>query len=323
MSYEISKPFTVAALGGESPLSQIARIREGFRTLPRVTVVDNLTDADLLYVNDPGYYNVVLAAKAAGTLKPGARCVFNVLDVPVMLFPPAGDFTYEKLATLGSQLSQADAITSISRYTQSQIQHFFGLGSTVVYNPVKPVSPDIRLSGVRPYPFRVLMVGRVNDLNKRQRTLGIPALILAGFEENEVAVCGGEYPGWGTNLGVVSDETLNDLYNSVDYVMFPSVLEGLGLPAFESLICGAIPLVCHDLTTIHELPMPQFWASYPSPQAIAYRLHIHRSNPQVFEADKQYCLSVSEGVAEQLSAANVARRIVGVYDRLVNEEKTL
>lgn len=314
----MSDLISVYVVGGTSILSQSDRIKQGLNSLPGVQVTDYISDADLVYSNDAGHFSSILEDKAKGRLKPGARLVFNVLDIPLHLLPPSGDYAFEKVFALAEQLKQADAVTAISQYVQSQIQQYLGLPSTVIYNPIKDVSPSIRLSGARPYPFRALMVGRCLDSNKRIRSLGIPSLIAAGFDESEVAVVGGEYPGWGVNLGIVRDDVLNDLYNSVDYVMYPSMLEGMGLPPLEGMICGAVPIVCSDLTTISEFPYPRFWWCYPSPQAIAYHLRIRGENPQVLEADRQHCLTLSEGLAEDLGKVAVARRIIEVYKRLVS-----
>lgn len=308
----MATPTLVWASGGESPLSQIDRIRQGLAAQPNVILTDKIEEADLVYVNNPPYDNVLRAQ-----LKPGAKTVFTLLDLPLHLLPPEGDFTFEKMGVLCAQLGQADAITTISQYVQSQVQQYLGLPSTVIYNPVKDVSPRKRLQGEKPYPYRVLLAGRVNDPNKRQRTIGIPALVMAGFNESEVAVVGGEYPGWGTNLGLVSDEVLNDLYNSVDYVMFPSLVEGLGLPPLEGMICGAVPIICHDLTVASELPYPRHWWCYPSSVAVSYHLHLRSKHLQVLEADRQHCLTMSEGLADDLGKNAVARRIMNVYYKLV------
>ncbi len=305
----------ICARGGGGSLGQIGRIIEGFVAAGWIKT-DDAVLADLCYANDPGQYSEFLSLKKDGKLKPGAKVILNVLDVPFQLVPPNGDYTFEKLFELGNQLRQADAVTSISFFTQSQLHQYLGLASTVISNPIKNVTPNKRLEGIKPYPYRALLVGRVNDPNKRIRTIGIPALLMAGFTESEVAVVGGEYPGWGTNLGVVSDEVLNDLYNSVDFVIQPTLLTGLELPICESMVCGAIPLVTFDLSTFSEFPLPRAWGCFPSPAGVAYRLRTLVEDPNLLESDRQHCLSVSEGIAEHFSGAAVARRIIELYTKL-------
>lgn len=305
---------TVAALGSDSPLSQVGRIRQGLLARGGIVLTEDLSLADLIYVNNPPY-DVPLRARAEGCLKPDARLMFNVLDVPSHLLPPNGDYTFTKLAQLGDQLNQAHAITAISRFTQSQLKHYLGLDSYLVYNPIKPVTPEKRLRGERPYPeYRVLMAGRVGDPNKRQRQIGIPALLMAGFEEHEVAVVGGEYLGWGMTLGTVADEVLNDLYNSVDFIMQPSFLGGWEMPVSEAVICGAIPIVTTDLTTREEHLLPRHWFCHPSPTAVAYWLRGFMDDPTKLAAARELCLtSIGPQLASQLSPSSVATRILEVY----------
>lgn len=305
----------VKCFGGRGPLCQVERIEQGLILEGhRLCSDDEIPDA--IYSNDPNYYDEALKFKLERA--PNAKVLFNVLDIPENCFPPDGDFTFERLHSLGETLRKADAITCISKWTQSQIHRYFGYSCFVIGNPIKNVSPDKRLSGERPYPYRVLIAGRALDPNKRIRTLGIPALIGAGFNESEVAVVGGEWPGWGTNLGLVSDETLNDLYNSVDFLMFSSLQEGLGLPVLEALACGVVPIFCSDLTTFADLRLPRYFGCYPSVTALALRLRMLCSNSELLESERQYGLNLSDGIIEDFSGRMVARRIADVVKKLIS-----
>lgn len=306
-------PITVFALGGVSPLSQINRVKEGLAVLEGVTLTDHFGGASVVYCNDAGTYEEALEAKDDGRLRKGAKLVFNVLDLPEHLFPPLGDFTHDKLIHLRDSLVRADAITSISPFVKGQLQRLMALQSTIIYQPIKDVSPARRLAGERPYPFKVLLAGRTRDSNKRQQTIGIPALIMSGFGEDEVAVVGGEYPGWGTDLGIVSNSVLNDLYNSVDFLMHPSALEGLGIPPLEAMVCGAIPILCYDQSTFADIShYPLYWGCYPSPTSVAYRLRALIDNPGILIAEKEYCIQQSKAIMEQFGKVEVAKRIAKV-----------
>jgi hypothetical protein len=308
-------PILIAALGGESPLSQVNRIRAGLAAQPGVTVTSDLTAADIIYCNDAGTHGAALQARDAGAK---AKLILNVLDVPENLMTPSGDYTHSKLLALRDALLRADAITAISPFTRSQLQRLLALSATVIWNPVKDVSPDKRLAGERPYPYKALMAGRLRDPNKRMDMIGIPALIMAGFEEEEVAVIGGEWTGWGTNLGVVSDSTLNDLYNSVDFVIQPTLNTGLELPPLEGMICGAIPILCYDMSTFGDIKYyPQYWGCYPSATSVAYRLRALMDNPGLLVAEKEHCLTSSEGIVAQFGKDAVARRIVDVARKVM------
>ncbi len=308
-------PVRFRTFGAGGQLAQVGRIREGLLACGALEA-----DADhaavLVYANDAGTHEEAIAYRAQHA--PAAKLVLNVLDIPEHCAPPRGDYTPDKLVRLQSNLLLADAITAISPFTRSQIQRLLGLGAYLIYNPVKDVSPDIRLSGQRPYPYKVLIGGRSADGNKRVRELAIPALIAAGYTEQEVAVVGGEWPGWGTNLGVVSDATLNDLLNSVDITMNTVALTGLELMPLESMICGAVPILCYDMSTFRDLGCyPQHWGCYPSVTSIAYRLRVLMETPQVLAADREHCLGLSDQLREQLGKRAVAQRILDVYKRTV------
>lgn len=52
--------------------------------------------------------------------------------------------------------------------------------------------------------------------------------------------------------GFISDKKLHKLYQDCDFVVIPSLYEGFGLPALESLKQG-IPLVCSDIPPFQEV----------------------------------------------------------------------
>lgn len=314
-SLRLARPVPFRVFGSQSPLAQVARIRDGLLSLGCVESDETNSDnsCKLVYANDSGHHQAALDWR--DKYAPTAKVILTVLDIPEHCYPPSGDFGPDKLFALGNTLKRADALCSISRFTQSQIIRIFGLSNTVIYNPVKDVAPDIRISGARPYPYRVLISGRTLDPNKRIGTLAIPALIGAGFNESEVAIVGGEYPGWGTNLGLVSDGMLNDLLNSVDYVMSTTLCTGLELGPIEGMICGAIPILTYDTSTFSEIGYPKHWGCHPTVMSLTYRLMALNSYEQLRNGDREYCLSAGEGLAEKLNKQAVARRILEVYDR--------
>lgn len=307
MSETTQPPLRVVCYGARHTSAQLPRIETGLVTTHGCVLVEaSDTSADLIYANDaPRYAEAIEHHERA----PGSRLILNVLDLAEHLLGQ-GYNPYDLLP----QLRRAGAVTSTSRYVQGQLIRYFMMRSTVTYQPLKDVSPARRLAGERPFPeYRAMMVGRLRDPNKRA-AMAIQALTMAGFAESEVAVVG-ESVGWGTHLGEVSDEVLNDLYNSVDYVMMPSLLEGLGLPALEGAACGAIPVITSDLSTFPEF-YPQHAGCYPSAQAIAIRLRMLSENGPIRHAERQQLLAGSEDLRRQLSGAAVAGRILAVYHSL-------
>lgn len=286
--------------GANCPNCQLPRIREGFEFLGH-KVTDYITEASLIYSNNPSKTRTqILKDKINGKLKENVKLIFNVLDIPEWCFP-----NYD-LRELHQELLQADCVTSISKYVQGQLLRYFGLNSTVIYNPAKKINDDLRKNGIKKWPYRAMMVGRLGDPSKRA-ALGINALLMAGFKENEVAIVGSEPIGWGAYQGNVSDEKLNELYNSVDYVVMTSLGEGLGLPALEGVMGGAIPVVCHDLTTFNEFYPPEF-GNYPNPYSIASFL---LKDKNLIDISK-----VRENIGDKLNYAHVAQKILEVYEKL-------
>jgi hypothetical protein len=208
-------------------------------------------------------------------------------------------------------LIRSDAVTSISPFVRGQLLRLLAVQSTLIWNPVKDVNPTKRLDNQQPYPFRAMLAGRCGDRNKRVDSIGIPALVMAGFEESEVAVCGGEYAGWGTDMGIVSDETLNDLYNSVDFLICPTALGGLELSPLEGMVCGALPILCYDMSTFADISFyPQYWGCYPSAMSMAYRLRSLVDNPVILNGEREYCLAQSDEILDRFGKVAVAKRIV-------------
>jgi hypothetical protein len=280
---------------------QISRIEQGFVQLGH-EITPHPHEANLIYSNNPSpSRGLILKDKCEGKLQPNCKIIFNVLDIPEWCFP-----NYDLNATY-LELKQSDHVTCISEYVKTQLNRYFGLNATVIYNPAKDITDAQRKSGIKKFPqYRAMMVGRLRDPSKRAE-LGVNALILAGFKESEVAIVGSEPIGWGSYEGVVSDERLNDLYNSVDFVVMSSLGEGLGLPALEGVLGGAVPAVCHDLTTFHEFFPPEF-GSYPNPHSLALFLLKY---PKSFNLD-----AIKKKVTEKTDKINVAGKIIKIYERI-------
>lgn len=299
-------PIRYHAHGARHHGGQLPRIEDGFRALGAVEAPEDDSRVDLIYANDEPRWAEAIQYREK--VAPGAKLILNVLDIPE--HSPNLD-----LADLWSRLRHADVITAISPFVVSQVQRLFGRNADLIWNPIKDINSAERRAGKRSYPFKVMMVGRLRDPGKRAE-LAIRALISAGYDEKEVAMVGGEWPHWGTDMGVVSDETLNSLYNSVDMVLMASSWEGLGLPCYEAMAGGALPVVCHDLTTFADTGMPRRWGCYPSAYSLAHRLLTLNNNPALYREERAIAEQIGERVIEQLSGKAVAERILSVYRHL-------
>jgi len=287
---------------------QADRIADGFRQLGH-EVTPFPSEAALLYANDPPHYDQILADRAAGRLH--GNVIFNVQDIPEHLFP---NFDVGKLR---HSLMGADAVTAISRYTRDQVSRYCALEPAVVYQPIKPVQRDPAMKVTCPYRFA--SVGRRSDENKRVR-LWAHALQILGVSAREVALAGSE-PGWGDYLGVQSDENLNRLYNSVDFVLASSRVEGLNLPVLEAMAAGAIPVVCRDMTTRTELLpsdiFPEYETVEPTPPSVASFIarYLNGAEAMAEMKDRLHAHYLAHW-REKTSGAGVADRILHVYKGL-------
>ncbi len=284
-------------------LCQVNALHEGFAALGHEHVFDPMhPDAAFVFVGNPDFAPYL-------HLRGQKKLIFNVLDIPWHL--PEVDSI---VARLREQLPMADKVTAISATVARDVETHCGVKCETIYYPMKPV----RHTGVRKYPqFRALLVGRLRDPNKRV-AMAVQSLIRAGFNETEVAVVGGERIGWGVEMGCVTDEALNNLYNSVDYVLMLSKVEGIGLPAIEAACCGAIPIVAPDLTTFDE-----FWAESPlglhyqqinSPNDVANLIRALEGNPTWKAEVKQDILGYAElAFRPKFTARAVAQRILDIH----------
>lgn len=309
--YVMVNSIKVSCWGSRFHGGQIDRIEQGFRELGR-EVTPYAAEADLVYANDAGAYSQIVADKMAGHLKPSVKVIFTVLDLAPHLgnnFP---------LARIAGQLAHADAVTTISETVARDIKARLGIAATVVYNPIKPVVRD----RVRRHPFRAMFVGRVSDQEKRSH-VAAQALSILGFTRDDVVTVGNEPPYYGGSFwGVASDSTLNDLYNSVDFVMCPTRNAFLGLPALEGMAAGAIPVICNDMDIRWEFWPSSLFPEYdnvgPTGPAIAgFMASLLTEDGEALEnlRERLYAHYVANW-ADRLSPIGVARSIIGVYEGL-------
>lgn len=294
--------FRFKTFGARGFTCQQERIDQGLVTLGGIS--DDL-NPEFIYCNDSGYYDE--AIKFKNEVAPNAKLILNVLDVP----SPYVGINYD-LNDLFIHLKQADIITSISEFVFGQLQHYFNLNSLIIGNPIKDINSEQRKAGIKKYKFRALFAGRVNDPFKRV-ALGYKALLMAGFSQNDIVIVGSENPGFGTYLGIVSDNILNDLYNSVDFVMVMSNFGGLELPIIEGIVGGALPIVTTDLPTALEL-CPRRWLNYSSPQCIALYIRQLIDIPELFNKEKEFLLNYGKYMAEKFGKNKIAQNILEVYN---------
>lgn len=122
------------------------------------------------------------------------------------------------------------------------------------------------------------VIGTVSVLMKRKRVdLLIKAFLEADIENSKLLIGGKgtemdylkELAGGDERikfLGFIPDESMNDFYNSLDVFVFPTLVEGYGMPMVEAMGCGKPIITLSDaeipeeikektfVTTVEDLP---------------------------------------------------------------------
>lgn len=280
---QFNKP-NIKVYGADFYWAQVARIKQGFISLKHSV---NEGDYDFVYSNNFDYSQIDEKHKDS-PLDNDLFKIFNVLDIP----PHDLNFPLEKLK---NQLDKCDVVTCISHAVQDQLLEI-GVKSEVIFNPIKDVffDPSVKRQ------INCLYVGRASDSNKRVN-------LLSNFENECVSV--GPFHNFGQHQGLVSDVVLNQLYNSSKVVALPSKFEGLGLPALEAMVCGALPLVCND--NPNSKLCPDFCICDPDEQSVQNKYRELLNNFEDYQ--KIILKEYSNQIAFKFSKFKIAQNILDVY----------
>jgi len=273
------------------PLDVVSRVEEG---LLNNNVIFTDDQPDLIYKNED-FFDEAIEFKKSCSNKPFV--IFNILDLQVR------NLNYD-LNKLKEQLTHANVVTCISHSVKNQIKEYLNIDAEVIYNPVK----DITIKELkRTIPF--LYVGRANDLNKR---FSLVKETLSGFNgQKGLVVCGSENPNFGTYVGVIDDETLNDFYNATKFVLLPSKFEGIGLSMIEGMMAGAIPITCIDNPTAIEFS-PKEFISDPDPKSILDKMmEIHKD----YKYFQNIALEYGKRYSEMMNKNQIAKNIINIYNK--------
>ena len=276
---------------GMSPFSNL--IKEGFTKLGHEISDEN---PELIYANDPRGYKEAIQIKKKNKEAP---LIFNLLDIPWHM----PNIQQQTKLLVNQFLNQVDFVSVISLKVKKDLSQFFNKKIHIIYNPIKDVYYDEKISKNNMFLF----VGRANDPIKRF-DLVRDTLIKIKDGIKKIKVCGAENPNFGNYLGYVSDEELNNLYNSTQFVLLPSKAEGIGLPMIESMICGALPITCSDNETAKEF-LPRDFICAPDPKSILEhikKLENEYANKRnlAFEFGKRY--------KEKFNKSSIAKNILNI-----------
>ena len=276
---------------GMSPFSNL--IKEGFTKLGHEISDEN---PELIYANDPRGYKEAIQIKKKNKEAP---LIFNLLDIPWHM----PNIQQQTKLLVNQFLNQVDFVSVISLKVKKDLSQFFNKKIHIIYNPIKDVYHDEKILKNNMFLF----VGRANDPIKRF-DLVRDTLIKIKDGIKKIKVCGAENPNFGNYLGYVSDEELNNLYNSTQFVLLPSKAEGIGLPMIESMICGALPITCSDNETAKEF-LPRDFICAPDPKSMLEhikKLENEYANKRnlAFEFGKRY--------KEKFNKSSIAKNILNI-----------
>ena len=276
---------------GMSPFSNL--IKEGFTKLGHEISDEN---PELIYANDPRGYKEAIQIKKKNKEAP---LIFNLLDIPWHM----PNIQQQTKLLVNQFLNQADFVSVISLKVKKDLSQFFNKKIHIIYNPIKDVYYDEKILKNNMFLF----VGRANDPIKRF-DLVRDTLIKIKDGIKKIKVCGAENPNFGNYLGYVSDEELNNLYNSTQFVLLPSKAEGIGLPMIESMICGALPITCSDNEAAKGF-LPRDFICAPDPKSILEhikKLENEYANKRnlAFEFGKRY--------KEKFNKSSIAKNILNI-----------
>ena len=276
---------------GMLPFSNL--IKEGFTKLGHEISDEN---PELIYANDPRGYKEAIQIKKKYKEAP---LIFNLLDIPWHM----PNIQQQTKLLVSQFLNQADFVSVISLKVKKDLSQFFNKKIHIIYNPIKDVYYDEKILKNNMFLF----VGRANDPIKRF-DLVRDTLIKIKDGIKKIKVCGAENPNFGNYLGYVSDEELNNLYNSTQFVLLPSKAEGIGLPMIESMICGALPITCSDNETAKEF-LPRDFICAPNPKSMLEhikKLENEYANKRnlAFEFGKKY--------KEKFNKSSIAENILNI-----------
>lgn len=294
------------------PWCQIQRIEQGFIELGH-EITPYISEADLIYCNNPPF-DQIIKDKIDNKIK--GKIIFNILDIPIHLFP---NFDINKLK---NQLKFADVITSISKYTHDSLLKYCNLESDIIYQPIMLINTNIKN---KLFNNKFMVNGRINDPNKRFNLI-VESLNKLGYNELDLAVCGSEMPSFGVYYGILKEEYLNNLYNSVEYVFMMGKIEGIGLPVAEAMAANKIPIICNDLTTREELLpsnlFPEYLDIYPNPvNIIGFIEKLEKNNDYKNLLKERLYTHYKNNLEHNFTSKDVAEKIIKTYENLVQRRR--
>lgn len=234
-----------------------------------ITKVPKVRDSEVLFLTSP-----------IPIYLPNKLNILTVHDVIPLTHPWLMD-RWSNIAkavgkTLEYTIAKADKIICVSESTRKELLNLFNVDERklhVVYQPCRfslveqnsnketdaAVLEEFGLSYNTPY---ILFVGAIepkknllNLLKAMQLNKSLPQLIVIGqfaWSSEQERIMISELKGRVRHLGFLPDHELNILQKNAAAFVFPSIVEGFGLPVLEAMWNG-VPCVLSDIPVFREL----------------------------------------------------------------------
>lgn len=285
----------IKLFGDKSPLSCHSQVYSEFVRLGHEMVEDG--DCHLIF-HTCGFFDSVFQYKER--YAPAAKTMCCLLDAN-----PTNPNWPE--AMVREQLLAADAALTISDTSRKQILKRTGVDCKVIYYPSKKIYP-LNL----PKTTKFGWVGRLSG--QKRVNLVWPVLQQLGVAPHNFAIVGPEYINSGIcqQLGLVSEERLNEFYNSCDYIFNFSSWEGIGLSCIEAILAGTMLVCTKDNECVQEFGLEAF-AADPNPNSIADKINNIDKNRVFYNLEIQ---KLQPKFKEMFSVEGYCKRILDIYSHL-------
>lgn len=232
---------------------------------------------------------------------PGNRSckyLMTIHDLNVAYNPNANKAAW-RLKKIQKKIDRSDFLTSISNFTKNEIQGKLNLRGkkikvihcgVVDYSNIKGARPEA-LKIDEPFFFHISTITpkkNTKAIIDMMKLLPEKKLIIAGNWENEYAksiINEIEINNISNiiRLSEVNNEEKAWLYQNCEAFLFPSLLEGFGLPVIEAMFCGK-PVFTSMCTSLPEIGSDKafYWENFEPAymkKIIEFKMNIVKANP--------------------------------------------
>ena len=214
-------------------------------------------DADIVHLTEPHYYNYGWKAACKGK-----KVVVTVHDlIPDMVWNYAWMHPYRK-----EVLERADAIIAVSNYTKDRVVEFYGVSPdkiAVVYHGCFDYSCQTE-DPLFPEKRYILYVGNRNSYKNFSFFVKAVAPLIREQEDLFLVCTGSDFDAEERKLikaqGVcdkvlhrfVEDGQMHSLYSNAEAFVYPSLVEGFGLPILDAF-AARCPVVLSNCSCFPEI----------------------------------------------------------------------